>query len=173
MPARPVDSAPVATGEELRDAMRRHAAGIAVLTLEHEGRHLGVTVGSLVSLALEPPLVGVSMGHHSPLHTPLLEAGRFSLSLLAGDQAHVAQHFARGGVPPLALWAGIAVREGAGDRLLEGALAWLALRCRGRARGRRPHACRRRRSRDRARPPRPSTRLHRGRVPAGLMAGGI
>ena len=113
------------TGDELRDAMRRHAAGIAVLTLEHEGRHLGVTVGSLVSLALEPPLVGISVGHHSPLHTPLREAGRFALSLLAGDQADVAQQFARGGVPPLALWTGVAVRQGEGERLLDDALAWL------------------------------------------------
>jgi flavin reductase (DIM6/NTAB) family NADH-FMN oxidoreductase RutF len=116
----------VATGEELRDAMRRFPVGIAVLTLVHEGRALGVTVGSLVSLALEPPLVGISVGHHSPLHTPLREAGRFALSLLAGDQEHLAQHFARGGIPPLALWTGVPVRDGADtEPLLDGALAWL------------------------------------------------
>ena len=113
------------TGDELRDAMRRHAAGVSVLTVEHDDRRLAVTVGSLVSLALEPPLVGVSVGHHSPLHTPLHEAGRFGVSLLAGDQADVAQHFARGGIPPLALWSGVSVREGHTPPLLDGALAWL------------------------------------------------
>ena len=105
--------------------MRRHAAGVSVLTLEHEGRKLGVTIGSLVSAALEPPLVAVSIGHHSPLHTPLLEARAFALSLLAGDQESVAQHFARGGMPPIAAWTGIAVRPDEGPPLLEGALAWL------------------------------------------------
>src|SRR5688500_7169433 len=98
--------------------MRRFPTGIAVLTLVHDGRALGVTVGSLLSLALEPPLVGVSIGHHSPLHTPLHEAGRFSLSLLAGEQEHVAQHFARGGIPPLALWAGVQVRADAEEEPL-------------------------------------------------------
>ena len=105
--------------------MRRHAAGVSVLTLEHEDRKLGVTIGSLVSVALEPPLVAMSIGHHSPVHTPLLEAGGFTLSLLAGDQEAVAQHFARGGMPPIAAWTGIAVRPGDGPPLLEGSLAWL------------------------------------------------
>lgn len=106
--------------------MRRFAAGVAVLTLVHDERALGVTVGSLCSLALEPPLVGVSIGHHSPLHTPLHESGRFALSLLAGDQADVAQHFARGGIPPLALWAGVDVRDDVdGEPLVAQALAWL------------------------------------------------
>ena len=109
--------------------MRRFPSGIAVLTLAADGARLGVTVGSLASLSLEPPLVGVSIGVHSPLHQPLRESGRFALSLLAGDQAPLAQHFARGGMPPLALWAGIAVRDHAGGApLLEGALAWLLCR---------------------------------------------
>ena len=41
------------------------------------------------------------------MHELLREAGAFAVSLLAGDQAAVAQHFARG-VPPIALWHGIA-----------------------------------------------------------------
>lgn len=116
----------MATADELREAMRRFAAGIAVLTLVHEDRPLGLTVGSLTSLALEPPLVGVAIGHHSPLHTPLHESGRFALSLLTGAQADVAQHFARGGIPPLALWHGVRIRDDvAGEPLLDDALAWL------------------------------------------------
>ena len=106
--------------------MRRFPSGIAVLTLAVEGERLGVTVGSLVSVSLEPALVGVSIGVHSPLHEPLRRAGRFALSLLAGDQAQLAQHFARGGIPPLALWTGIPARDAEdGTPLLEDALAWL------------------------------------------------
>ena len=114
------------TGEELRAAMRRFPSGIAVVTIELDGRRFGVTVGSLVSLSLEPALVGISIGHQSSFHEPLREAGRFVVNLLAGDQAPLAQHFARS-VPPLALWTSVAVRPDAGpEPRLAGALAWLA-----------------------------------------------
>jgi 3-hydroxy-9,10-secoandrosta-1,3,5(10)-triene-9,17-dione monooxygenase reductase component len=116
----------VISADELRAAMRRFPAGIAVLTLLDDDRPTGLTVGSLVSLSLEPPLVGVSVGHHSQLHEPIRRAGRFVVNILAGDQAHVAQHFARGGIPPLALWSNVATRPSdLPEPLLDGALAWL------------------------------------------------
>jgi flavin reductase (DIM6/NTAB) family NADH-FMN oxidoreductase RutF len=111
----------VTGGEELRAAMRRFPSGICVVSVDDEGRVLAITVGSLVSLSLEPPLVGVSIGHQSPLHEPLRRARTFAVSLLAGDQAHVAQHFARG-MPPIALWEAIPSRD---HGLVDGALAWL------------------------------------------------
>ena len=62
------------------------------------------------------------------LHELLRRAGGFALSLLADGQDWLAQHFARG-VPPIALWHGIASREGAaGAPLLVGALGWLECR---------------------------------------------
>ena len=115
-------------GEQLREAMRRFAAPIAVVTVVADGRELGVTVGSFGSLSLEPALAGVSIGLGSPLHEPLRQLGRFSASLLAGDQGAVAQHFARG-VPPIALWSGVARHPSeVPEPLLEGALAWLECR---------------------------------------------
>jgi flavin reductase len=105
--------------------MRAFPAGVAVVTVDSEGERLGLTVGSAISLSLEPPLVGVTVSRQAAMHELLREAGGFALSLLAGDQEAVAQHFARG-VPPLAHWHGIATREGAaGAPLLEGALGWL------------------------------------------------
>jgi flavin reductase (DIM6/NTAB) family NADH-FMN oxidoreductase RutF len=111
--------------------MRGFPAGVAVLTVDVEGERIGLTVGSLVSLSLEPPLVGVSISRQAAMHELLRRAGGFSLSLLAGDQEGVAQHFARG-VPPFAHWHGIGVREGApGAPLVEGALGWLECRLAG------------------------------------------
>jgi len=108
--------------------MRGFPAGVAVLTVDVEGERIGLTVGSLVSLSLEPPLVGVSISRQAAVHELLRRAGAFSLSLLAGDQESVAQHFARG-VPPFAHWHGIRTREGtARAPLLEGALGWLECR---------------------------------------------
>ena len=101
--------------------MRRFPSGIAVLTVPVP---YGVTIGSLVSLSLEPALVGVSIGHDAQAHELLREADGFALSVLAGDQAPLAQHFARS-VPPIAQWEGVAVRDGARGPLLEGAASWL------------------------------------------------
>jgi flavin reductase (DIM6/NTAB) family NADH-FMN oxidoreductase RutF len=89
------------------------------------GERLGLTVGTLLSLSLEPPLVGVSVSRQAAMHELLRDAGGFALSLLRGDQEAVAQHFARG-VPPLAHWHGIEWREGSTSApLLEGALGWI------------------------------------------------
>jgi flavin reductase (DIM6/NTAB) family NADH-FMN oxidoreductase RutF len=108
--------------------MRHAPACVAVLTVDAGGERLGLTVSSLVSLSLEPPLVGVSISRQAAMHELLREAGGFAVSLLAGGQEWLAQHFARG-VPPIGMWHGIATEEGArGAPLLVGALGWLECR---------------------------------------------
>jgi flavin reductase len=101
---------------------------VAVLTVDLEGERLGLTIGTLVGLSLEPPLVGVSVSRQAAMHELLRGAGGFALSLLAGDQEAIAQHFARG-VPPFAHWHGIATLPGAeGAPLIDDALGWLECR---------------------------------------------
>jgi flavin reductase (DIM6/NTAB) family NADH-FMN oxidoreductase RutF len=119
----------VASGEELRALMHRFPTGVAVVTVDVEGEQLGLTVGTLVSLSLEPPLVGVAVSRQAALHELLRGGGAFAASLLAAGQDGLAQHFARG-VPPIALWHGIASRPGpaTGAPLLDGALGWLECR---------------------------------------------
>jgi flavin reductase (DIM6/NTAB) family NADH-FMN oxidoreductase RutF len=118
----------VATGEELRAVMRGFPHGVSVLTVDLDGERFGVTIGSLVSLSLDPPLVGVSIGRQSSAHELVRRADGFAVNLLAHDQAALAQHFARG-VPPIAQWTGILMRRGElGAPLLMGALGWLECR---------------------------------------------
>jgi flavin reductase (DIM6/NTAB) family NADH-FMN oxidoreductase RutF len=117
----------VSSGGELRELMRRLAAPVVVLTLELDGRRNGVTVGSFVSLSLDPPLVGVAIARTAQFHEALREVDLFGVNALAADQDGVAQHFARG-VPPIVMWTGIAVRAGDGPPLLEGCLGWLVCR---------------------------------------------
>ena len=114
-------------GDELRSLMGRFPAGVAVVTVDLDGERAGLTVASLVSLSLEPPLVGVAIRRDAALHELLRETKAFAVSLLAAGQEHVAQHFARG-VPPIALWEGVPTRDAEGPPELEGAVGWL--RCR-------------------------------------------
>jgi flavin reductase (DIM6/NTAB) family NADH-FMN oxidoreductase RutF len=115
-------------GEELREVMRRFPAPVAVVTTAVERERFGLTVGSLVSLSLQPPLVGISIGKDSSSHEPIRRAGGWTASLLSGAQIRVAQHFARSGIPPIALWNGVDVRDGSRGPLVNDALAWLECR---------------------------------------------
>ena len=117
----------VATGDELRSAMRRFPAPICVVTVDFEGDRLGLTVGSLVSLSLEPPLVGISIGNDQAAHALIRGAGAFAASFLSSAQETIARRFAHG-VPPLAMWGGIELAPGGVAPRIAGALAWLDCR---------------------------------------------
>ncbi len=111
--------------DDLRTLFGRYPSGVGVLTVDANGQRLGLTIGSLVSLSLDPPLVGFGISREAAMHELLREAGGGALSLLAAGQDWLAQHFARG-VPPIAMWHGIATEPGAsGAPLLVGALGWL------------------------------------------------
>jgi flavin reductase (DIM6/NTAB) family NADH-FMN oxidoreductase RutF len=115
----------MADAEELRALLGRYPSGVSVVTVDANGQRLGLTIGSLVGLALDPPLVGFAVSREAAMHELLREAGGCAISLLAAGQEWLAQHFARG-VPPIAMWHGIATEPGAsGAPLLVGALGWL------------------------------------------------
>jgi flavin reductase (DIM6/NTAB) family NADH-FMN oxidoreductase RutF len=110
--------------DDLRVVMRRFPAGVAVVTVDLDGERLGLTLGTLVTLSLDPPLVGFAVRKDAALHELLRRAGRFGISLLAAGQEGLAQHFARG-VPPIGLWQGVEVLDEDGAPLLAGAVGWL------------------------------------------------
>jgi flavin reductase (DIM6/NTAB) family NADH-FMN oxidoreductase RutF len=115
----------VVSADELRAVMRQVPAAVAVVTVDAGGQPAGLTVASLVSLSLEPPLVGFAIRRDAALHELLRESGELAVSILAAGQEHLAQHFARG-VPPIALWERIPLREDAeGPPQLAGAAGWL------------------------------------------------
>jgi flavin reductase (DIM6/NTAB) family NADH-FMN oxidoreductase RutF len=114
----------VTSGDELREVMRRYPVGVSVVTVDRDGERLGLTVASLVSVALEPPLVAISIARQAALHELLRAAGGFSVSMLGADQLELARHFARG-VPPIALWHGIEILSGSRGPLLADAVGWL------------------------------------------------
>ena len=114
------------TGEELRGLMRSYPQGVSVLSVDHDGERMGVTISSLISISLDPPLVGVSIGKQASLYELLRLAGAFGISLLGSAQAAVAQRFASG-FPPLVHWEGIDTRFGPAGvaPLLADARGWI------------------------------------------------
>ena len=107
-----------------RAALRRYPVGVAVATVDVEGTRLGLTL-VVARLARARAAARRDLDRRqAAFHELLREAGGFAVSLLAGDQIELAQHFARG-VPPIAMWHGVAVREGTRGPLLDGAVGWL------------------------------------------------
>ena len=104
--------------------MRFVPHNVAVLAVDYEGDCMGVTISSLVSLSLEPPLVGISIGKQASLYELLRSAGVFAVSMLGAEQEDLALRFASGR-PPLVHWDGVATRRGRFAPLIDGALGWI------------------------------------------------
>jgi flavin reductase len=113
--------------DEQRSLFRRWPAGVSIVVADVDGHRHGRTVSSLVSLSLDPPLVGISVAHSASIHELLRNADTWGISILAGGQEALAQRFARSGVPPLVLWDGVEVRED-DPRLIAGAAGWMTAR---------------------------------------------
>jgi flavin reductase (DIM6/NTAB) family NADH-FMN oxidoreductase RutF len=118
---------PVPGGDDLRELMRLWPHGVSVLAVDNDGDRMGVTVSSLVSLSLDPPLVGISVGKQASCYELLRHAGRFAVSMLGSGQEEIARRFAAGR-PPIVHWQGVATREGRAAPLIEGALGWIEAR---------------------------------------------
>lgn len=108
----------------LRDAFGRFGTGVAVVSsLGDESGPCAVTVNSLVSLSLDPPLVAFSVAREARCLGPLRAAQTLVISVLRHDQRHVAANFAR---PSTARWEGMPLAPSAsGPSLVRGALAVL------------------------------------------------
>src|SRR3954465_4199733 len=114
-------------GEDLSGLMGYWPHGGAGLAVGHEGDSMGVTLSSLVSLSLDPPLVGISVGKQASCYGLLRNAGAFAVSMLGAEQEEIARKFAAGH-PPIVHWQGVEIREGQVAPLIEGAVGWIEAR---------------------------------------------
>jgi flavin reductase (DIM6/NTAB) family NADH-FMN oxidoreductase RutF len=108
----------------LRTVMRRHPAGVVVVTtLDPAGAPAGLTVSSFTPVSLDPPLVAVFVGEQASARPALQEASGFAVNILGGDQAEIALRFATTGRDR---FAGLDWYLGPGGwPRLPGALSWL------------------------------------------------
>lgn len=86
---RPVD------GAALRAVMRHVPSPVTVVTLAGADGPRGVTIGSFVSVSLDPPLVSFNVRIDGTIHPHLLEAERFNIHILHAGQAALSNRFAR------------------------------------------------------------------------------
>ncbi len=79
----------------LRRAFGCFATGAAIVTMaDADGRHRGMTVNSLASLSLDPPLLLWSIARSSRNHDDFTTAPRFAVHVLRASQAELAHRFA-------------------------------------------------------------------------------
>jgi 3-hydroxy-9,10-secoandrosta-1,3,5(10)-triene-9,17-dione monooxygenase reductase component len=86
----PFDSA------EFRRVLGHVPTSVVVVTgRDSRGAPAGVTIGSFVSISLEPPLVGFFQGHGSASWAAIAESGCFSVNVLAASQQELCWRFAK------------------------------------------------------------------------------
>jgi flavin reductase ActVB len=106
-----------------RAALARLPTAVSVVTtVNAENEPWGVTVGTLCSLSLTPPLVLFCIDRSGASHQVLTSSARFLVHVLGDDQADVAAAFARHGghgfTPPYATAHGLPTISQALLRLL-------------------------------------------------------
>jgi len=74
--------------------MRAWTSGVTIVTACHEGEQHGMTVSSFTSIALEPPLVIVSLQTDSRTHDLVAGSNAFAITILAEDQQELSDLFA-------------------------------------------------------------------------------
>jgi flavin reductase (DIM6/NTAB) family NADH-FMN oxidoreductase RutF len=80
--------------DRFREAMRRMASGVSVVTTDGPAGRFGVTVSSMCSLSLEPPSVLACVHHMSPALQAIIDNGAFCANVLRVEQALVSDSFA-------------------------------------------------------------------------------
>jgi flavin reductase (DIM6/NTAB) family NADH-FMN oxidoreductase RutF len=85
-------------GEELRNAMRHWTTGVAIVT-SFDGQHRhGMTVNSLTSVSLDPPIVTVTLAHITRTYALVSQSGVAGITILSSGQGVISDRFA-GKVP--------------------------------------------------------------------------
>jgi flavin reductase (DIM6/NTAB) family NADH-FMN oxidoreductase RutF len=111
---------------ELRHALGHFATGVTVITtLGRGGEPVGTTASAVSALSLDPPLVLVCLAASSETLAEIAAGdGHFAVNVLADDQRHLSDNFARRGDG--AQWGDVVHRPGRGGTpRLDGALAVL------------------------------------------------
>lgn len=79
--------------QSFRDAMRRLAGTVTIVTVGNSGERHGTTATAVTSLSMNPPSLLVCFNRDSRLHALLSAADRFCVNLLHIDNVEVSKMF--------------------------------------------------------------------------------
>jgi flavin reductase (DIM6/NTAB) family NADH-FMN oxidoreductase RutF len=121
-----------AGAEAMRQAFRRHAAGVTIVTMSGQRGPVGFTATSVASLSERPPLLVLALSARSSIAPTLRAAETLVVHLLSRDQQDLATRFAvpgadRFGAPTR--WRPLKT----GEPLLLDAATWLRCQIRDRS----------------------------------------
>lgn len=123
------------TGEDVdadrfRGAMSRLPAGIAVIAARWRGADHTATVSAVASVSIDPPMLLVSLHRDSRIRDALDEVTTWAVSVLADDQAPVADWLASPGRPVIGQLDRVPHHRApvSGAAWLDGAAAWVECR---------------------------------------------
>ena len=79
--------------ESFKNAMRRLAAGVSIITAVKDIERYGILVTSVISVSAAPPSLLISINQKSSVHDPINDTDCFCVSLLDQSQFEIARHF--------------------------------------------------------------------------------
>lgn len=111
------------TAERYKTVFRQHPAGVAVITLLHEGRPVGFTATSVISVSAAPPFLAFSLASTSSSWPAISAARTLAVSFLSADQDRVSARFATSGIDRFAAggWRPLPT----GEPVIDDAMSWV------------------------------------------------
>jgi flavin reductase (DIM6/NTAB) family NADH-FMN oxidoreductase RutF len=117
---------PQLSADEFKTVFRQHPAGVAVVALEHEGRPVGFTATSVISVSAAPPLLAFSLASTSSSWPAVSRADTLAISFLADHQDDLSARFATSGIDRFAAGGWTALPTG--EPVVDGAVSWVRAR---------------------------------------------
>jgi flavin reductase len=88
-----IDADPALT-EAFRQAMRRVASTVNVISICVEGQAMGITATAVSPISMDPPSLLVCINRAASVHASMEDVDRFAVNVLHRDQEEVARIFA-------------------------------------------------------------------------------
>ncbi|MDP9017092.1 MAG: flavin reductase family protein, partial [Candidatus Eremiobacteraeota bacterium] len=76
-----------------KDAMRRFATGVTVVTSLKDGEPRGVTVSAFASVSIDPPSVLICVNREARSYLFISTSKIFCVNILSAQQQHLAERF--------------------------------------------------------------------------------
>ena len=110
-----------------RNVLGHFPTGVTVVTgLDAAGRPHGITIGSFVSVSLDPPLVGFLPGKNSRSWPAIAESGSFCVNILGAGQDELCWRFAKEPAEGESKFDGVEwTPTPSGSPILPGVIGWI------------------------------------------------